>query len=130
MLQSDVTASAQDPWRFGGASRLIGAILRAARTAGDAAVFEPNGPPLWAQLRGTIEDLLTGFWQEGAFGGTTMAEAFEVRCDRSTMTQADIDAGRLVVRVAVLPAMAIERITVVLKLAHAASVEAPVAETA
>jgi phage tail sheath protein FI len=91
-------------------------------------VFEPNGPRLWAQLRGTIEDLLAGFWQEGAFGGTTMAQAFEVRCDRGTMTQNDIDAGRLVVVIQVRPAMAIERITVVLKLAHAASVEAPVLE--
>jgi hypothetical protein len=130
MLQSDVTSSTQDPWRFGGASRLLGAILRAARTAGDAAVFEPNGPRLWAQLRGTIEDLLAGFWQEGAFGGSTMAQAFEVRCDRGTMTQNDIDAGRLVVVIQVRPAMAIERITVVLKLAHAASVEAPVLEAA
>jgi hypothetical protein len=129
-LQSDVTTSAQEPWRFGGASRLIGAILRAARTAGDAAVFEPNGERLWARLRGTIEDLLEGFWREGAFGGNSMAEAFSVRCDRTTMTQNDLDAGRLVVVVQVRPAMAIERITVVLKLAHAASVGTPVAEAA
>jgi uncharacterized protein len=127
-LQSDVTSSALDPWRFGGASRLIGTILRAARAAGDTTVFEPNGPRLWTHLRGTIEDLLAGFWREGAFGGETVADAFDVRCDRSTMTQNDIDNGRLVVVVRVLPAMAIERITVVLKLAHAASVEAPAAE--
>jgi len=130
MLQSDVTSSAQDPWRFGGASRLLGTVLRAARAAGDAAVFEPNGQRLWAHVRGTIEDLLAGFWREGAFGGTSMAEAFDVRCDRGTMTQNDLDSGRLVVVIQVRPAMAIERITVVLKLAHAASVEAPVAEAA
>jgi len=59
-----------------------------------------------------------------------MAEAFDVRCDRGTMTQNDLDNGRLVVVIQVRPAMAIERITVVLKLAHAASVEAPVAEAA
>lgn len=130
MLQSDVTTSAQEPWRFAGASRLMGAILRAARIAGDAAAFEPNGPALWAQLRGTIEDLLTGFWHEGAFGGNSMGEAFEVRCDRGTMTQNDVDAGRLIVIVQVRPAMSIERITVVLKLAHAAAVDAPLAEAA
>lgn len=127
-LQSDVSSSAQDPWRFGGASRLIGTILRAAQAAGDAALFEPNGPSLWAQLRSSIEELLAGFWREGAFGGDTLADAFDVRCDRSTMTQADLDAGRLVAVVRVRPAMAIERITVVLKLGHAASVETQMAE--
>jgi hypothetical protein len=127
-LQSDVSTSAQDPWRFGGASRLIGAILRAAQAAGSSAVFEPNGPRLWAQLRGTLEDLLAGFWAEGAFGGETMSDAFDIACDRSTMTQADLDAGRLVARVRVLPAMSIERITVVLKLGQAAGAGSPVAE--
>jgi len=129
-LQSDVTGSAQEPWRFGGASRLIGTIVRAARQAGDAAAFEPNGPRLWAQLRSSIEELLTAFWREGAFAGETLAEAFDVRCDRSTLTQADLDAGRLVAVVRVRPAMAIERITVVLKLGHAASVETSIAEAA
>lgn len=119
-LQSDVTTSAMDPWRFGGASRLIGTILRAARRAGDGAVFEPNGPKLWAHLRGTLEDLLAGFWREGAFNGGSMSEAFEVLCDRSTMTQNDLDAGRLVAYVRVRPAMSIERITVVLQLGQAA----------
>lgn len=127
-LQSDVSTSAQDPWRFGGASRLLGTLLAAARRAGETAVFEPNGPHLWARLRGTLEELLTRFWQAGAFGGNSMAQAFEVRCDRSTMTQADLDAGRLVAVLRVRPAMAIERITVVLKLGHAASVDTPVAE--
>lgn len=123
-LQSDVSASALDPWRFGGASRLLGTLLQAAQRAGDTAVFEPNGPALWARLRGTLEELLAGFWQAGAFGGATRAQAFSVRCDRSTMTQADLDAGRLVAVLQVRPAMAIEQITVVLQLGHAASVDA------
>ena len=116
-LQSDVTTSALEAWRFGGASRLMGTIVRAARAAGDAVVFDANGPALWAQLRGTLEDLLTGFWHEGAFAGASASEAFSVRCDPSTMTQNDIDAGRLVAHISVRPAASIERITVVLNLA-------------
>ncbi|KQP11661.1 phage tail protein [Pseudorhodoferax sp. Leaf265] len=123
-LQSDVSASALDPWRFGGASRLLATLLQAAQRAGETAVFEPNGPALWARLRGTLEELLAGFWQAGAFGGATRAQAFSVRCDRSTMTQADLDAGRLIAVLQVRPAMAIEQITVVLQLGHAASVDA------
>jgi len=115
-LQSDVTLSPQEAWRFGGCSRLMGSILRAARAAGDALAFDPSGPATWARLRRAIEDLLAGFWQAGAFAGATAGEAFAVRCDRSTMTQADLDAGRMVVEITVQPAAAIERITVVLDL--------------
>jgi phage tail sheath protein FI len=117
-LQSDVTTSADEAWRFGGASRLMGTILRAARSAGDAVTFDVSGPRLWAQLRGGIEDMLLEFWREGAFAGASAAEAFSVLCDRSTMTQADLDAGRLIVQISVRPAMSIERITVVLNLAN------------
>lgn len=120
-LQSDVTASADEAWRFGGASRLIATILRTAHAAGDTVVFDVNGPALWTRLRRVIEDVLLGFWREGAFGGDSASQAFDVRCDRRTMTQADLDAGRLVVEIAVLPAASIERITVTLDLGSAAS---------
>ncbi len=128
-LQSDVTTSPQLAWRFGGASRLMALILRAARAVADGVVFEPSGPALWARLRGDIEDLLMEFWRAGAFAGATAAQAFSVRCDRSTMTQNDIDNGRLIALISVRPAAAIERITVVLNLANSADV-APVRATA
>lgn len=117
-LQSDVTTSPGDAWRFGGASRLMGTIVRAARAAGDNVAFDPNGPVLWARLRSTLENMLMGFWHEGAFAGASSAQAFSVRCDRSTMTQADLDAGRLIVEISVQPAVSIERITVVLNLGN------------
>jgi len=123
-LVSDVTTSPQEAWRFGGASRLMGLLLRAARAVGDGLAFEPSGPALWARLRGAVEDLLLGFWREGALAGATAAQAFSVRCDRSTMTPADLDAGRLIVVIAVRPAVAIERITVVLNLGNSAGVVA------
>jgi phage tail sheath protein FI len=60
------------------------------------AVFEPNGERLWANVRQTISDFLYNEWSNGALLGTTQEEAFFVRCDRSTMTQNDLDNGRLV----------------------------------
>lgn len=60
------------------------------------AVFEPNGERLWANVRQTISDFLYNEWRNGALRGTTVEEAFFVRCDRSTMTQNDLDNGRLV----------------------------------
>ena len=120
-LQSDVTTSSQEAWRFGGASRLLGTIVRAARAAGDSVAFGLNGPALWAQLRRTIDDMLMEFWLEGAFAGATVADAFSVRCDRSTMTQNDLDNGRLIVEITVRPAVSIERIIVVLNLGNTAA---------
>ena len=59
------------------------------------AVFEPNGGPLWANIRRAVEDFLTNEWRSGRLPGRRSEEAFFVKCDRSTMTQADIDQGRL-----------------------------------
>jgi uncharacterized protein len=60
------------------------------------AVFEPNGERLWANVRQTISDFLYNEWRNGALLGSTVEQAFFVRCDRSTMTQNDLDNGRLV----------------------------------
>ncbi|MDB5274932.1 MAG: hypothetical protein JWO58_3299 [Chitinophagaceae bacterium] len=120
-LQSDVTTAGDESWRFGGASRLMSSIVRTARALGDSAAFEPNGPRLWARLRGSLEDMLMEYWYEGAFAGATAAQAFSVVCDSTTMTQNDIDAGRLIVQISVQPAVSIERITVVLNLGNTAT---------
>jgi uncharacterized protein len=115
-LASDVTTSPDPHWQPGGVSRLLASVLRAAWRVGDGMVFEPNGPLLWTRVKRAIEDLLTEYWRAGGLRGTSIAEAFDVRCDRSTMTQNDIDNGRIIVHVELLPAAAIERMTVVLAL--------------
>ena len=60
------------------------------------AVFEPNGERLWANVRQTISDYLYNEWRGGALLGSTTEEAYFVRCDRTTMTQNDLDNGRLI----------------------------------
>ena len=117
-LVSDVTTAQDEAWRFGGASRLMGTILRTARAWGEPAVLEPNGLHLWTHLRRSLEELLIGFWQAGALGGSSAAEAFQVRCGPDTMTQNDLDAGRLIVEISVRPALSVEQITLVLALAN------------
>ena len=67
------------------------------------AVFEPNGEALWARVRTTVSDFLFNEWQSGPLLGSRPEEAYSVRCDRSTMTQNDIDNGRLVIEVGVAP---------------------------
>jgi phage tail sheath protein FI len=98
----------------------MGILLRAARHFGEDLMFEPSGPALWARIRGTLESFLEQLWREGALSGSTAAQAFEVRCDESSMTQSDIDAGRVICRIGVTAAYPIERITVSLLLLQAA----------
>ncbi|MFO0579849.1 MAG: phage tail sheath subtilisin-like domain-containing protein [Polyangia bacterium] len=57
------------------------------------AVFEPNDEPLWAQIRLNMTTFMHGLFQKGAFQGKSPREAYFVKCDKETTTQADIDAG-------------------------------------
>jgi phage tail sheath protein FI len=67
------------------------------------AVFEPNDEPLWAQLRLNIESFMHTLFRKGAFQGSTPAEAYLVKCDKDTTTQADIDQGVVNVLVGFAP---------------------------
>lgn len=48
------------------------------------AAFEPNGEPLWAQIRLTVGAFLHDMFRQGAFQGLTPSEAYFVRCDTQT----------------------------------------------
>jgi phage tail sheath protein FI len=57
------------------------------------AAFEPNGQPLWDQIRLTVGIFLNDLFRAGAFQGSTPRDAYLIRCDSTTTTQNDIDAG-------------------------------------
>lgn len=57
------------------------------------AVFQPNGPRLWADLQNTVQRFLGGVWQQGGLKGTTAAEAFYAKCDAANNPPATTDAG-------------------------------------
>jgi phage tail sheath protein FI len=57
------------------------------------AVFEPNDGPLWAEIRLNVGAFLHNLFREGAFQGRTPHDAYFVKCDATTTTQNDIDAG-------------------------------------
>ncbi len=60
------------------------------------AVFERNDESLWSRIRDEISNFLTLVWRSRNLQGSTPGQAFFVRCDRTTMTQDDIDLGRLI----------------------------------
>jgi len=116
-LLSDVTSSKQEAHRVAPASRLMTVVLRAARHAGLEHAFDPSNPDTWSALTRTLEEVLERLLDNGALRGTRQ-EAFDVRCDRTTMTQDDLDNGRLIARIEVQPAAALERLRVVLAVAQ------------
>jgi uncharacterized protein len=115
-LLSDVTTYPKESYRLAAVNRLVSVICRAARTMGETAVFESNGPALWGRIQRFLQTLMTRLWSLNALDGTTVQQAFSVRCDRSTMTQNDIDNGHLIAQVTFTPASVIETITVNLAL--------------
>lgn len=57
------------------------------------AVFEPNDEPLWAQLRLSVGTFMHNLFRQHAFEGASPRQAYLVKCDSETTTQADIDLG-------------------------------------
>jgi phage tail sheath protein FI len=66
-------------------------------------VFEPNGEALWSQVQQSVANFLFNEHRSGALQGSSPTQAYFVRCDTSTMTQDDIDNGRLICLVGVAP---------------------------
>ena len=66
-------------------------------------MFEPNNERLWMKVRQSVGDFLSNLWRQGVFLGSKAEQAFFVKCDRTTMTQTDIDSGRLICVVGVAP---------------------------
>jgi len=97
------TMTSDPEWKYVNVRRLFIYLEHSIDKGTQWAVFEPNGELLWANVRRTVEDFLLNEWQMGALLGDKPEKAFFVRCDRSTMTQNDLDNGRLVCTVGVAP---------------------------
>jgi phage tail sheath protein FI len=67
------------------------------------AVFEPNDEPLWAQIRLNLNAFMMGLFRLGAFQGSTPRDAFYVKCDAETTTQADRNLGIVNIEVGFAP---------------------------
>jgi len=90
------TASTNTLWKYINVRRYFLYVGESIDEGTQWVVFEPNDERLWARVRQTITQFLITEWRNGALMGTKPAEAFFVKCDRTTMTQNDIDNGRLI----------------------------------
>jgi phage tail sheath protein FI len=97
------TLSDDPEWRYVNVRRLMMFLEVSIERGLQWAVFEPNDEPLWARARASVENFLTRVWRDGALQGTKTEQAFFVKCDRTTMTQNDLDNGRLILVIGVAP---------------------------
>jgi phage tail sheath protein FI len=90
-------------WKYINVRRLFIFVEESIDEGTQWVVFEPNDEPLWARVRATITNFLSSVWRSGALQGAKPDEAFFVKCDRTTMTQDDIDNGRLICVIGIAP---------------------------
>jgi phage tail sheath protein FI len=90
------TTSSDPEWKYVNLRRYFAYLEHSIDRGTQWAVFEPNGEALWANVRLTIQDFLFNEWVSGALLGEKPEKAYFVKCDRSTMTQNDLDNGRLI----------------------------------
>lgn len=98
-------ATRADPeWRYVPVRRTAMLIEESIRDGIQWAVFEPNDHRLWSSLRTNIDSFMNGLFRAGAFQGERSSDAYFVRCGfGDTMTQGDIDRGRVIVIVGFAP---------------------------
>lgn len=97
------TMTSDSLWKYVNVRRLFIFIEESIDEGTQWVVFEPNDDLTWGYVRRSISNFLTRLWKNGALMGTTQEEAFFVRCDRTTMTQDDIDNGRLICYIGIAP---------------------------
>jgi len=95
--------TSDEEWKYISVRRLF-IFLEASLDQGTQwAVFEPNDQRLWNRLIQSVSAFLTTVWREGGLMGATADQAFFVKCGYDTMSQDDIDNGRLIMEVGVAP---------------------------
>jgi phage tail sheath protein FI len=97
------TSSPDPDWKYINVRRLFIFVEHSIQLGTQWVVFEPNDQTLWARARRSVTDFLTGLWMDGMLQGATKDQAFFVRCDQTTMTQADIDNGRFIMLIGIAP---------------------------
>jgi uncharacterized protein len=97
------TLSSDPEWLYVNVRRLFIYLEHSIDKSTQWVVFEPNNEALWRNITRTIKDFLEVQWRNGALLGTTPDQAYFVLCDRSTMSQNDLDNGRLICLIGVAP---------------------------
>jgi phage tail sheath protein FI len=97
------TTTTDPDWQYINVRRIFIFVETSIKSGTQWVVFAINSDPTWRRVVRSVSDFLTTLWRNGVLQGATKDEAFFVRCDNTTMTQADIDAGRLICVIGIAP---------------------------
>ena len=96
LVWGDKTLTDNGYWKLINVRRLSSHIEESIYRGTQWTVFEPYGEALWARMSAVVGNFLNQVWVNGELRGAKPEEAYFVKCDRTTMTQSDIDARRLI----------------------------------
>lgn len=92
--------------------RTINYVKKRAADVSRFALFEPNTPPLWEQLRVANGAFLSELWQIGGLAGLDFSQAFYVKCDGENNTSTSIAAGEVHIEIGIAPAFPAEFVVI------------------
>lgn len=102
-------------WKYIPVRRTANYILLSLGQGLKWAVHQPNGDALWAQIRMNVNAFMQTLFRQGAFKGTSAADAYFVKCDGETTTAADMNNGIVNILVGFAPLKPAEFVVVSLR---------------
>jgi len=112
LMGADAMAS---EWKYLPVRRTASYILRSLGDGLKWAVHKPNGDQLWMQLRMSVNSFMQTLFRQGAFKGTSAADAYFVKCDAETTTSTDLANGIVNILVGFAPLRPAEFVVVSLR---------------
>lgn len=92
------TLEDSDNWRYLSVRRLFNMIEADIRRSLNKVAFETNNHPVWQRVKSALDNYLYSLWQQGALVGNSPQEAWFIEVGKGiTMTEADINQGKLII---------------------------------
>lgn len=97
------TASSNAGFKYVNVRRLFIYVEESIKANTSWVVFEPNDSTLWNRVRLSIASFLETMWRNGMLAGDSADSSYFVEIGPSTMTQDDIQNGRLICNIGIAP---------------------------
>lgn len=97
------TASSNAAFKYVNIRRLFIYVEESIKANTGWVVFEPNDAGLWNRVNLSVNGFLNTTFRNGMFAGATPEESYFVEIGPSTMTQDDIQNGRLICNIGIAP---------------------------
>jgi len=89
-------------WKYISVRRLFDMIEKSLQNATERFVFEVNDASTWVRVKAIVENYLNQLWMSGALAGSVPEDAYQVKVGlNETMTQTDIDAGKMNIEIGI-----------------------------